>query len=97
MITIPAFSPEKVAKLFDDNLPSEVVKGNRPFLFESNELRMFHQGIVVYETNLPRVEDVDVKMVVHDFAVVYIGDYVLTSVDRTKMTTHKFIISKDQI
>jgi hypothetical protein len=58
---------------------------------------MFNQGIVVYETTLPREENVDIKMVVRDFAVVFIGNHVLLLADRTKSTTCKFTVSKDNI
>lgn len=47
MITINEFYPIKHARLFD-NLPSNVVKGEIPYAFESYELKMFNQGIVVY-------------------------------------------------
>lgn len=35
---------------------------------------MFNQGIVVYETMIPSDQNIYIKMVVHDFALVYVGD-----------------------
>lgn len=50
---------------------------------------MFNQGIVLYETNIPLIpQDIFIKMVVHDFALVFLGDCVIQVLDRTKVTKH---------
>lgn len=59
---------------------------------------MFNQGIVLYETTLPNVDkNIYIKMVVHDFAVVYLGDTVIQVLDRTKLTNHGFTIKKEDL
>lgn len=58
---------------------------------------MFNQGIVLYETEIPKAENVYVKMVVHDFALVFLGDQVIQVLDRTKQTNHGFTIKKEDI
>lgn len=60
---------------------------------------MFNQGIVLYETDISssKLKDVYIKMVVHDFALVFLGDRVIQVLDRTKATNHGFTITKDVI
>lgn len=53
---------------------------------------MFNQGIVVYDANLPKCEKTYIKMVIHDFALVYIGNKLIEVLDRTKYTNHGFTI-----
>lgn len=58
---------------------------------------MFNQGIVVYQTIIPSIENTYVKLVVHDFALVYVGNKMIEVLDRTKYTNHGFTIRKDTI
>lgn len=59
---------------------------------------MFNQGIVLYETELPgQDKNIYIKMVVHDFAIVYLGDAVIQVLDRTKYTNHGFTIKKEDL
>lgn len=54
-------------------------------MFETDQLQMYNQGIVVYETSLQNDRDYDLKVVVHDYAVVYLGNNVISTFDRTKL------------
>ena len=49
MITIPEIKVTKNAKLLD-HITNEYVEADKPLVFESLELKMFNQGIVLYET-----------------------------------------------
>lgn len=55
---------------------------------------MYNQGIVVYETTLTKDINYNVKIIVHDFALVYIGDKLIEVLDRTKSAKHSFTIDK---
>lgn len=46
---------------------------------------MYNQGIVVYETQLENDKDYHLKVVAHDYAVVYLGNKVIQTLDRTKL------------
>lgn len=45
---------------------------------------MFNQGIVVYETKLQKEKDYSFDIVVHDFAVVFLGDKFIQAIDRSE-------------
>lgn len=55
---------------------------------------MYNQGIVVYETKLQINQNYDLEIVVHDYAVVYLGHKVIQTLDRTKLKTHEVTITK---
>lgn len=93
MITIDEIKMTKYANLLH-NIPKEYVTSNTPLPFECNELKMFNQGIMLYETEIPKAENTYIKMVVHDFALVYLGDQIIQVLDRTKLTNHGFTIKK---
>ena len=59
---------------------------------------MFNQGMVLYETDLPKKEkDIYVKMVIHDFAIVFLGSSIIQILDRTKYMNHGFTIKKEDL
>ena len=47
---------------------------------------MFNQGIALYEAHISKKRDYSLKVIVHDFAVVYLGKKLITTLDRTKQT-----------
>jgi len=82
----------KVASLFA-NLPTAAfTKATSHYLFESNELKMYNQGFVLYETEL-NLNVHYLKLVVRDFAVVYVDGQFLTSLDRSSSTEHNITVN----
>ena len=49
MIKIPEIKVTKYARLLD-HIPEDFVEADTPLFFESLQLKMFNQGIVLYET-----------------------------------------------
>ena len=86
MIEIESIKTKMVSSLFA-NLPEECFVHENPLVFETNELQMYDQGMVLYETTLEKI-DYSFKVIVHDYAVVYIGDKFLEILDRTRKTEH---------
>lgn len=58
---------------------------------------MYNQGIVVYETKLNINTDYLLNLVIHDYAVVYLGHKVVSVLDRTKAKEHTLSISKEMV
>jgi beta-galactosidase len=86
-ISIPAFKPVKVATLFS-NLPNPAfTKSSTAYLLESNELQMYNQGFVLYETVLTQ-EMHYLTVIIRDFAVVTLNGNFLSALDRSKTTKH---------
>ena len=54
MISIDEIKVNQVSGLFR-NLPEEYVTSENPFFFESNELQMYNQGMVLYETEIEKI------------------------------------------
>ena len=48
---------------------------------------MYNQGLVLYETKIENKTHL-LKLIVHDFALVWLGDKFLTTLDRTKLKSH---------
>lgn len=55
---------------------------------------MFNQGIVLYEATIAKPRDYALKVIVHDFALVYLGKKLIQTFDRTKLTENELIISQ---
>ena len=92
MITFADIQVKPQACLFDNI--SNPLESKQPLLFETSELKMFNQGLALYETELPVVNDYELKIVVHDFGLVYIGDSLVDVLDRTTATQKSVIIQK---
>lgn len=60
-------------------------------MFETNELKMFNQGFVVYETLLSK-RKYFFAGVVHDYALLYLDNVYAGTLDRSSQTTHNFTI-----
>ena len=71
IISIPPFKVEAVAQLFS-NL-GEGIQSEKVEVFESEKLKMFHQGIVVYSTTIKKSVDY-FKIKAHDFGIVYLDN-----------------------
>lgn len=56
---------------------------------------MYNQGIVLYETKLNPNQDYALKVVVHDFGVVYLGHKAIQVLDRTKSKDHVININQE--
>lgn len=85
LISIPAITPYIYATLMD-NLPSPIRITNLTH-FESSQLKMYSQGIVVYEANITSGNH-EFQVVVHDWAIVYIDGVVKETFDRQKSVNH---------
>lgn len=92
VISIPAFRPLKIATLFG-NLPAPAfTKSPSPYLFESNELQMYNQGFVYYETTLTKAVHY-LTVVVHDFAVVAVNGNYFATLDRASSAKHNLTVN----
>lgn len=58
---------------------------------------MYNQGIMIYETQLPDEGDIKLKMIVHDYAQVYLNGHFITVLDRTRSREHTLLISHNDI
>lgn len=45
---------------------------------------MYNQGMVRYETRLPDEGDIKLKIIVHDYAQVYLNGHFIAIFDRTR-------------
>lgn len=72
MMTLRAFRPTAVGSLLQNLHNYEKVEGETLYRFESNELSMFHQGIVVYETVLAAKTSYQLNISVHDFGMLVV-------------------------
>jgi hypothetical protein len=91
-ISIPAFRPLKIATLFG-NLPApSFTKSSTPYLFESNELQMYNQGFVYYETTLSK-DTHYLTIAVRDFAIVAVNGLYFATLDRAVSAKHNLTIN----
>ena len=67
----------------------------KPHVFESDELKMYSQGFVLYETNLEK-GNYSFEIVVHDFAIVYVNGKFSRLLDRSVLKTHLLEVKADQ-
>ena len=56
---------------------------------------MYNQGMVVYQTILTQKKTYQFSMTISDFAIVYLDDKFITTLDRSKAVTHSVSISCD--
>ena len=56
---------------------------------------MYNQGMVVYQTVLTQKKTYQFSMTISDFAIVYLDDKFITTLDRSKAATHSVTISCD--
>lgn len=57
------------------------------FMFESNELQMYNQGFVVYETTLTQRKYYFVG-IIHDYAIVFLDGKFVASLDRSESSVN---------
>lgn len=62
-----------ISSIFE-NLPRAIIhpKIETPLVFESNELEMYNQGLVLYELAIKGPSEYVYKLIVHDIALVYV-------------------------
>ena len=84
IISIAPFKVEPVGKVF--NNMGGGITSSKAELFESEKLKMFHQGMVVYCTSVKRGVDY-FKFEVHDFGLVYIDDVYVHTLNRCEKAT----------
>ena len=92
VITIPAFKPNRVANLFS-NLPEPIyTKSASYYLFETDQLKMFNQGFVLYETTLNKnIHYLTIK--VRDFALIYLDGTFINTLDRSVSTQYNITVN----
>lgn len=56
---------------------------------------MFNQGLALYEAKILNKRDYCLKVIVHDFALVYLGKALIEVFDRTKKTENSLEITVD--
>jgi hypothetical protein len=69
-----------------------ITKSATPYLFESNELKMFNQGFVLYETTLAKKTHY-ITLTVHDYAIVYLDNKFLMNLDRSEHKIYNLTIA----
>lgn len=84
-ISIDIFVPNAYATLLE-NIGSPIKLTNFTH-FESKDLKMYNQGIVVYEIQLP-ADSHEFTVSVHDYALIYIDGDFMASMDRQANKTH---------
>ena len=72
MISIDQLTLRPVASLNQNLGLYQFITEKKPYPFESEALRMFNQGIVIYETKLAPNKSYKVNITVNDFAVLTI-------------------------
>ena len=80
VISISAFTPGPFASLLE-NLGNPIVLSS-PSYFESNDLKMYWQGIVVYETTL-QSGTFTFDMIAHDHAILFVDGNAVGTYDRS--------------
>lgn len=84
MTTIPPFKPTVIASIFDNiNWNQPTAKANKPIVYESEELKMFHLGIVVYQIELPAGFKDTFNIESHDLTFITIDGKFFELLDRT--------------
>ena len=53
--------------------------------------------MVIYETQLPDDGDIKLKIIVHDYAQVYLNGHFIAVLDRTRSKEHTLLISHNDI
>jgi hypothetical protein len=92
MIEIPRFKVSPVASLLP-NLGSPVVsQSQKYYAFESEELKMYNQGFVVYETTLTK-RVYYFKATVRDFGIILLDDVFVASADRSINSVQNFTVN----
>lgn len=56
-------------------------------------MQMYHQGIVVYETVLREKRDYKLRILLHDFGMIYVDDEYVGNITRTWYSAESFNIS----
>lgn len=59
------------------------------FMFETDQLKMYDQGFVVYETVLQK-KNYSFTAVVHDYAIVYLDNVYIAHLNRSELTVNNF-------
>jgi len=69
-----------------ENLPQAIIhpKIETPLVFESNELEMYNQGLVLYELTIKGPSEYAYKLIVHDVALVYVDGQFIQTLIRTR-------------
>ena len=79
---IDAFTPSPVGSMLE-NLPVASVNSTTKLIpFESDELKMFDQGFVVYETRLTQ-RTYFFRAIIHDYGMIYLDGVFITVLDRS--------------
>lgn len=68
-----------------------ILNSQKYYHFESDELKMYNQGFVVYETKLVQRQHF-FEATIRDFAVVLLDDNFVVSLDRSIRKQHNFTI-----
>ena len=78
-----------MADLFGNLPPPTITNSSETYYFESDQLQMYEQGIVVYLTELTN-KTYKFTMVIHDFALVYLDDKLVGIYDRSIKSSWEF-------
>jgi beta-galactosidase len=84
-ISVGSFTPTAYATLMD-NLPEGIKLSNYTH-FESAELKMYNQGMIVYQADIPAGKH-SFTLVVHDYAIVWVDGKLIDKFDRQVSKSH---------
>lgn len=89
MITINRFMLAPTASMLS-NLGNAVISSSlKYYMFETNQLQMFNQGFVVYETTTKQRTSY-FQAIVHDYALVFLDGVWVATLDRSENVIHNF-------
>ena len=88
MISIDQLTLRPVASLKENLGLYNFITDEKFHPFESETLRMFNQGIVIYETTLAPNKDYRVNITVNDFAILTIDGKLDRILNRTDLKHH---------
>lgn len=96
-MTIDAFTPIPVGSLLasiDWSVPTAAA--STPLFYESSQLKMYNQGIVVYRTTIPANSNSKYMIRVHDIGFIKIDGALVKVLDRTLQKHNKVNLKCDK-
>ena len=91
---INSFIPQVVGNLMENinwNEPKAVA--DEPLFYESDELRMYNLGIVIYKTKLPAKFSSIFMIRIHDLGYIKINNVLVKTIDRTLSKHNKVTLT----
>lgn len=93
-MTIDSFTPTVEGNLMENiDWDSPKAVADEPLFYESDELKMYHLGIVVYRTQLPPKFTSTFMIRIHDLGYIKINNVLVKTIDRTLSKHNKVTLT----